>query len=344
MGNKTEQSGIIRDKGEYYMIGNFKSQMEAKLIRYKDKVLKCEGEGKWRGKPYPHILPSEKWQYNLFEAIRDSAIQCFERNYIAWHQQRHNLLSSQILCVNLFFPLRQHLDVIQSFLSSHFSNVERIIDIDFEYVGPCEKDYFNEGGGRGQNRTSSDIAIIWEDKSNNKSMLLLEFKFTESDFGECGKQGNPNRGRCQSASRAIEGPNENCWRAIRKRTYWDIILSNDSPFRREALTAERYCPFRYDFYQLMRNQLLAHCIETDPQADFSRVDFGVIYHADNEALLRMARPFAGERNPLKAWQILLKDPSKFHIFTIQELVGVVSRELPVGLAGWRDYLKQKYDL
>jgi len=254
------------------------------------------------------------------------------------------LLSSQILCVNLFFPLRQYLDVIQSFLSSHFSNVERVIDIDFEYVGPCEKDYFNEGGGRGQNRTSSDIAIIWEDKSGNKNMLLLEFKFSEPDFGECSKQGNPNRRRCQSARRVIEAPNEDCWRAIRKRTYWDIILSNDSPFRREALTAERYCPFRYDFYQLMRNQLLAHCIETDPQADFSRVDFGVIYHADNEVLLKMSMPFREESNPLKAWPTLLRAPSKFHVFTIQELISTIDKELPESLFSWRGYLNQKYDL
>lgn len=326
------------------MTENFRSQMEAKLICYKRNVLKCEGQGRWRGKPYPHILPSGKWQYNLFEGIRDSAIQYFERNYIAWHQQRHNLLSSQILGINLFFPLREYLEAIQTFLIPHFSGIDRVIDVDFEYTGPSGKDYFGEGGGRGQNRTSSDLALIWKDKGNSKNMLLLEFKFTESGFGECHKQGNPNQRRCQSARTVIEAPDENCWRTIRKRTYWDIILSNDSPFRREALTAESYCPFRYDFYQLMRNQLLAHCIETDPDEDFNRVDFGVIYHAGNEAILRMARPYAGERNPLKAWQILLKDRGKFHTFTIQELVGAVNKELPVGLGEWRNYLKQKYDL
>ena len=142
----------------------------------------------------------------------------------------------------------------------------------------------------------------------------------------------------------MAAPEEECWRAIRGRSYWERILSDDSPFQKEALTTEGYCPFRYDFYQLMRNQLLAHCIEAEFKGDFNRVDFGVIYHADNEALLKMARPFGGERDPLKAWPRLLKDPSKFHTFTIQELVGVVSRKLPVGLAGWRSYLKQKYDL
>lgn len=326
------------------MTENFRSQIQARLIRYKRKVLKCEAEGAWRGKPYPHILPLKKWQYNLFEGIRDSVVEYFKARNIAWHNQRHNLLSSQILCVNLFFPLREHLGVIQSFLTPHFSKIGRVIDIDFEYSGPPRRNYFNEEGRRGQNRTSSDIALIWEDKSGNKNMLLLEFKFSEPGFGECSKQGNPNRRRCQSARRVIEAPNENCWRAIRKRTYWDMILSNDNPFRREALTVERYCPFRYDFYQLMRNQLLAHCIETDPQADFSRVDFGVIYHADNEALLKMARPFGEESNPLKAWPMLLRAPSKFHVFTIQELISVIDRKLPEGLISWRGYLKQKYNL
>jgi len=58
---RQKESGIIRNKGGYYMTENFRSQMEAKILRYKSEVLKCEGQGKWRGKPYPHILPSEKW-------------------------------------------------------------------------------------------------------------------------------------------------------------------------------------------------------------------------------------------------------------------------------------------
>lgn len=254
------------------------------------------------------------------------------------------MLSSQILCVNLFFPLREHLNVIQSFLTPHFREIERVTEIDFEYTGPKDKNYFHESGGRGQNRTSSDIAITWEDKSSNRNLLLLEFKFVEQDFGACSRQGNPDWTRCQSVEKVIQTPEENCWRAILKRTYWNMILSSNSPFHKEALTAEKYCPFHYDFYQLMRNQLLAYCIETDLEENFKRVDFGVVYHADNDNLLRMARPFAGERNPLKAWQILLKDPTRFHTFTIREFVGAVDKGLPVGLAGWRSYLKQKYDL
>ena len=42
------------------MTENFRSQMEAKLICYKRNVLKCEGQGRWRDKSYPHILPLGK--------------------------------------------------------------------------------------------------------------------------------------------------------------------------------------------------------------------------------------------------------------------------------------------
>ncbi|MFC1937912.1 hypothetical protein ACFLWY_05095 [Chloroflexota bacterium] len=325
---------------------NFRSQMEAKQNAYKRDVLKLEACGKWRGKCYHHILPEEKWQYNLFEGSREQVINYFAENHIAWHQQKHNLLSSQVLCINLFFPLRRYLDVLKPLLSAHFDDVKRILDIDFEYTGPCQKDYFHEGGVRGQNRTSSDVAIIWENKDYNKNVLLLEFKFAEPGFGECSRQGNPNQRRCQSVKSVIKAPDKECWRAIRGRKYWQTILSDTSPFRRDMLTTERYCPFRYDFYQLMRNQLLAHCIETDSQLGFRRADFGVIYHADNEDLLRMARPFGGERNPLKAWPKLLKDDSRFrfHTFTIQELVSVVNGALPEGLNVWRAYLKQRYGL
>ncbi len=329
------------------MSGDFRSVMEARMVQYKNEVLKEQGEGKWRGGCYPHILPEEKWQLNLFEGIRNLAVEEFEKNEIAWHQQKHNLLSGQVLCANLFFPLREHLDVLKPFLSRSFGNVETVIWLDLEYVGPHNEDhYFGEKGGRGQNRTSSDVAITWEDKESDRNLLLLEFKFVESHFGGCSKRPGQDLSLCNSVEKVIAAPKENCYRARVGRKYWDIILSHDSPLRKEALTTEKYCLFRYDFYQLMRNQLLAHCIENDPEAGFKRVDFGVMYHADNEALLTMARPFDGEKDPLKAWLKLLKDPSKskFHTFTIQEFLRTVDRNLPENLSSWRNFLRQKYGL
>ena len=179
-------------------------------------------------------------------------------------------------------------------------------------------------------------------------MLLLEFKFTEPDFGQCSKQGNPDPERCLSLGKDMQNNiyshKTKCYRTEVRRPYWDMILSDDGPLQQELLTKESYCPFRYDFYQLMRNQLLAHCIQSDPEEDFNRVEFGVIYHADNEVLTTMSRPFGGERNPLKAWPNLLKNQNTFHVFTVQDFLDATEPNLQGELASWRAYLKQRYDL
>ena len=318
--------------------------MEKHQIEYKTKVLGIEQMGRWRGRHYPHIMPEDSWSLNLWEVISYEAIKYFAQSEIAWHIQKHNLLSSQIMCVNLFFPLKEYLNILKTWLSCHF-DVQNVVILDFEYIGPKGKNYFKEDGGRGQNRTSSDLAITWQDKEGKKNMLLLEFKFTEPDFGQCSKAGNPDHKRCLSAKKVVASPQTECYRVEKKeRRYWEYILSSDSPFQKELLTKESYCPFRYDFYQLMRNQLLAHCIQSDPEEDFNRVGFGVIYDAHNEVLTRMSRPFGGERNPLKAWPNLLKNPNTFHVFTVQEFLNTIEPKLHGDLVNWRMYLKQRYDL
>ena len=324
---------------------DFKEQMKNAQIKYKADVLGIREKGRSeRGNQYPHLIPNAEWEYNLWEGIQEKAPRYFREKRIAWHRQKHNLLSSQVMCVNLFFPLKEHLDVLKPWLFSEFPDGESMIGLDFEHIGL--KNYFNEPGGRGQNRTSSDLSITWQDKGKRKNMLLLEFKFTEPDFGECKKQGNPNPGRCLSSEKVIASPQTECYRAKdKKRQYWDYILSSGSPFRREALTTEKdYCPFRYDFYQLMRNQLLAHCIQSDSGSGFDRVEFGVIYHADNDNLMRMSHTFGGERNPLKAWLTLLKNPNTFHAFTVRDFMHTIEARLPDDLMDWRKYIKQRYGL
>ena len=318
---------------------NFREQMERHQIKYKEEALGIEEWGLWRRRCYPHILPKRMWNLNLWESIREEAEHYFDDNEIAWHNQKHNLLSSQIMCVNIFFPMRQHLDILKVWLShySSFSELEKVTALDFEYIGT--KNYFNEPGGRGQNRTSSDLSITWQDKERKKNMLLLEFKFTEPDFGQCSKQGNPDYKRCLSPNYQMQ-----CYRTEIGRPYWRMILSSNSPCLSELFTKQSYCPFRYNFYQLMRNQLLAHCIQSNPEEDFNRVEFGVIYHAGNEILTTMSRPFRGESNPLIAWPKLLKNPNTFHVFTLQDFLNTIEPKLHTRLVDWRAHLKQRYDV
>ena len=331
-------------------MADFRKQMRDWMCQYKTDTLRVSEQGTWRGRRYPHLLPQHSWVLNLWEGLCFKAVKHFAQSRISWHDQKHNLLSSQILCVNIFFPLREHPDILRLWLSSHLADVQVVTDLDFEYVGPEDpqdpsgyRNYLNElGGSRGQNRTSADVAITWRDNKGGTNLLLLEFKFTEPNFGECSRQGNPDRGRCLSSKEIVRSPQTQCYRAEVGRRYWDIILASGSPFRQDLLTAEAFCPFRYDFYQLMRNQVLAHCVQRDPEVNYDKVEFGVMYHADNEKLVDMRKSYDREKDPLKAWRKLLREPGTFHSFTIQQLLDTIETKLPIDLLDWRRYLKEKY--
>lgn len=319
------------------------------MCQYKADKLHIQEHGEWRGQQYPHILPKDLWFLNLWEGICFKTVRYFDNLQIKWHDQKHNLLSSQILCVNLFFPLREHPEFLKLWLSSSLAGVEEVTSLHFEYIGPDfpqdpsgYRNYFREEGSRGQNRTSADVAITWRDREGHANLLLLEFKFVEENFGVCSRYPNMDSKRCLSSGEVIRSPRTQCYRAQVGRLYWDYILAGDGPFHQELLVAEDYCPFRYDFYQLMRNQLLAHCIETDPEEQYAKVHFGVMYHSNNDRLMSMSRPFNKQRNPLEAWRGLLGDPNTFHAFTIQQFLDTIGPELPKDLIEWRRYLKEKY--
>ena len=321
-------------------VQDFRERMEDKQSVFKTEVLGVKQMGWKADQPRPHILPEESWSLNLWDEIAYPAVQHFAQEQIAWHSKKNDMLSSQVMSVNLFFPLRDHLDVLKPWLSRHYDGVVKVTGIEFEYVGP--DNYFNERGWRGHNRTSADVLITWENKDDRKDVLLVNFKFTEPSFGECSQQTNPDKRRCLSASRVIASPRNQCHKSEIGRAYWSMILATDSPFHRRELTLGHYCPFRYDFYELMRYQLLSHALEKDFDAGIETAEVAVMYHAEADRLLDMDHPFAGDHSPLKAWPRLLKTPSTFRAFTIQDFLKTIDAELPSDLAEWRAYLKQRY--
>jgi len=327
-------------------MSDFRSKMESAAVRHKETDLGVQMCGAWRGTEHRHILPRELWDLNLWEPIRAAARIHFLEQRISWHEQRHNLLSSQIQCVNVFYPLRDHQSLLAAFLVDRLRQLARVGEMYFEYIG--DENYLNEPGGKGSMRTSADVAIEWYDALNSRNLLLLEYKFTERGFGPCGgatSRGNKDKSRCRRASELMEAPGSMCYLVEPKgRPYWDIALAPDGPLNAGVLASESHCPFRYDFYQLMRNQLLAHQIESDPNSGFDSATFGVVYHADNEELLRMGHPFGGERNPLTAWTRLLQEQKRFISFTVQELLAAVDAKLPSHLEEWRAFLRARYEL
>lgn len=314
----------------------FREEMRAKMVTYKTEALDIE--------KYEHILPVRLWKLNLWSGIRREAIDYFSRKKIKWHNQSDNLLSSQILCANMFFPLRNHPSLVGGFLGEFYPSLAKVTDIDFEYIGP--KNYFNEPGGRGYNRTSADVAITWEDTKGKNNLLLVEFKFTEPNFGECSKSANPDWDRCNHGEQIISSHKTQCYRSEKNRTYWDRILSPQGPFILDMLKKIPHCPCRYDFYQLMRNQLLAKCIAEDEDSGFSAVEFAVCYDDRNKTLMNLSHPLDGNSNPFSSWQSFLKNPSSFKHFTIQQFLEYIDHtdNLPSELGQWRAYLDTRYGL
>jgi len=312
----------------------FYDEMKAKMITYKIANMGI----------YEHILPARQWTQNLWSEVRQTAVDYFRRKKIKWHNEKGNLLSSQILCVNIFFPFRDHLSLLDGFLREFYPSLAKVTDVDFEYIG--EKNYFNEPGGRGYNRTSTDVSIEWEDTVGKRNLLLIEFKFTEPNFGECSKSGNPDQQRCNHAELIISSHKTQCYRSEKQRTYWDTILSPQGPLIVEMLNKTQYCPFRYDFYQLMRNQLLAHHITEDKGSGFHFAEFAVCYDERNKTLLHLSHPVAGDTNPFTSWKSFLKNPSSFKHFTIQQLLEYIENtdNLPSELEQWRVYLNKRYGL
>lgn len=332
----------------------FYAEMKAKMVTYKTKTLGITEKGKRTIKEketrntitleYEHILPARRWTRNLWSGIRGAAVDYFSHEKIKWHDQRDNLLSSQILCVNIFYPLRKYLSVLDGFLREFYPSLTKVTDIDFEYIGP--RNYFNEPGGRGFNRTSADVVITWEDTKGKNNLLLVEFKFTESNFGECSKRENPDRDRCNYGELVISSTQTECYRSEVGRPYWDMILVPQGPFIREMLNKTQYCPFRYDFYQLMRNQLLAKCIAEDKGSGFHIAEFAVCYDVRNKNLLNLSHPVGGNSNPFTSWESFLKNPSSFKHFTIQQFLEHIDHidNLPSELEQWRAYLNKRYGL
>lgn len=323
-------------------VQTFRERMEDKQSVFKTEVLGIKQMGLWKGIAYPHVLPEDAWSLNLWREISYDAIRHFAQSEINWHANKHNMLSSQIIYVNILFPLKEHLNILHRWLQSCQFDVAEVVDLTFEYTSP--KNYLNEKGDHGQPLPGANIAIKWTDLARRKNLLLLDFKFAEPDLGVCPQENNPDPKRCFLSKKIVSSHKGQCYKSQLGRKYWNIALAADSPLWKESLSAERYCPFRYDFFRLMRGQLTAHCIQTDKKSGFDRVEFGVMYHAGNEEMLRMSHPFSSEFNPIKAWPNLLHKPENFCAFTIQDFLKTIEPLLPFELTKWREYLNQRYGI
>ncbi|MGE3412945.1 MAG: hypothetical protein AB7L91_12040 [Dehalococcoidia bacterium] len=200
----------------------------------------------------PFCLPADFAAHNLLPTVRAPMLALFTELGIPWHDgvaggPSGHLLSSQVQCVNALGRMVEDEERIKRAFGPVLDIVE-VLEIEpgrlltFEFIGDC--DYFNEGDGsarrRGTHCTSVDGAFRYRTSRGTVELALVEWKYTESypDARDHSTKLNTRRGRYLKDYEAEDGPVE---------PLLAFEFAQDEPF-----------------YQLIRQQLLAHRLEQDP--------------------------------------------------------------------------------
>lgn len=363
--SEEETTGIINHSlpghagGDSSWFGNlpsdFQRQETLRQIAYKEKRWPGMMNGHATnpsGHAYPHVLESNL-QMALYPGMAHEVRTYLTKRDIAVHSEILNLKSSQAACFNFLFPAHLNPRFGAEFLKPVCKNIHTLTEIEFEYTGPRGTTQWlgePKGGKRGQNRTSIDAAVFYVDTKGKKCCTLIEWKYTEANFGECSaykKATKENKGLCDNLNAASPiKANETCLLATKaddyhSRKYWSLL--RHAGVNTSAFGCMQGCPFRGAFYQVMRQHLIAHRLR---KANVDYVDVVSISFAQNNALHEIddfLEPLRSGKHGdvIDIWNSVLTDVPPMRHFNIETLM-----ERLGGIQGvdssWRAYLKERY--
>jgi hypothetical protein len=252
---------------------------------------------------YDFCLPAEFADCTLLPEARPSALALFAELGIPWHASVHggpgnNLLSSQVQCVNALAQMMHDPSRLVRTFGDLLGTAE-VLEIEpgryltFEYIGP--EDFFHEARNgvrvRGAQCTSVDAAFLHRTVDDVVELVLVEWKYTES-----------YRRRPPAPASDL----------IRVSRYAAAIADSQGPVRGDLLPVAVL--FDEPFYQLVRQQLLAHALERSSAEGATRVRVVHVLPPANDAYQRsLARP---EHRALgetvsAVWQQLLRATNRF---------------------------------
>jgi hypothetical protein len=309
---------------------------------------------------YPHILPPGNEQLAYFAGFADEALAYMRAEDIEVHSEALNLKSSQAACINFLFPLRRDPALAKTVLCDILPNVATVTGLEFEYTGQDETNRAHQpctawlgepaSGKRGQTRTSIDAAVFWTDTKAETHISLIEWKYTERNFGTCSAFQNATadvKARCRSLD-VTDNPAANCILAGSgrhcHRHYWKHLSAAGISISK--LAAVSGCPFQGPFYQLMRQFLVAQFLRDQKAAD--HVDVIALEFKGNAALRevpRQLRPLAaGPRATVSdAWNAVLDGVPALRRITAEDLIAAYDTAAGVDPA-WREYIRDRYGL
>jgi hypothetical protein len=196
----------------------------------------------------------------------------------------------------------------------------------FEWIGL--ENYLHERvpkGGvrtRGANFTSADAAVMFERTDGTSQIVLIEWKYTESYSS-------------QSKEIAESGTD-------RRQIYAPIYEREDCPLDKSIIP--NYGSLFYEpFYQLMRQQFLAHEMERANELGASEVTVLHIAPAHNQEFLKVTSPGLRviDQSVIAVWKRIVT-PTKFTSVCTEDLFGAFPVSDFPTMSNWWTYLNERY--
>lgn len=287
----------------------------------------------------PFCLPLETAVENLYEGIQQTALDYFEEFGIKWHdggkrRPSNHLCSSQVCCVNFLYPFANEAAALASLLRPVYPNMEAATTSEgggqyfaFEWIG--EKNYLGEKVPRGRKRirgeyvTSADAMIRFRRNNGLLQTVLIEWKYTEAY--------DPIDNRYSK------------WGTDRTAIYRHLYDCDDFPLDKKKLPSFESL-FYEPFYQLLRQQLLAHEMEKHNEGGADIVTLLHITPAKNTEIGRVTSPDLRPMGDsvIDIWKELVVQPNRFQSISVEELFG----KFPIGehpvMSAWWDYITDRY--
>ena len=274
----------------------------------------------------------------MFPEIRQAALAYFASHGIKWHDGQNgkpsnHLCDSQVCCVNFLFAFSDKPDALASVLRPVFPDIRTMLPVEngqyvaFEWIG--EENYLGEKISRngkrtrGANFTSADAIVMFERIDGKRQIVLIEWKYTESYGGA-------------SLKIAKSGTD-------RTSIYRPLFRRDDCPINKELLPTFEAL-FYEPFYQLMRQQFLAHEME---RAQELGADIVCVLHIAPDHNADFRRVTSPDLAPLgdtvtDVWKKLVQRRDRFISISTERLFGGwLMGQLP-GMRGWSEYINARY--
>ena len=300
----------------------------------------ARSDGMYKGRLRPFCLPGDHAEENLFPGIREPAPEYFAKFKIKWHdghdgKPSNHLCSSQVCCVNFLFPFHDQPGALANLLRPVFPDLARMLPIEngqyvaFEWIG--QENYLREKISRNGKRTrgalftSADAAVMFEITGGARQIVLIEWKYTESYTGRQPKANDSKSG------------------AVRREIYRPLYDRADCPLDKDVLPSFDAL-FYEPFYQLMRQQFLAHEMEKVHELGANVVSVLHITPMHNTDFRRVTSPELENLGDTATgvWQQLVAEQDHFASVSTETLFGPMVTKPTPEMQAWADYIRVRY--